>query len=78
MLKSVPDNVTILDIVSPYNIPVDRVLNAAVAEELQSVTIVGTDSEGNFYFATSYTDGPQCLWDLQLGQKKLLEIACPS
>lgn len=52
----------------------EQVLTEALKFKFQSVTIVGSDESGEFYFASSLPDGPNVLWDLEIAKKKLLEI----
>lgn len=52
----------------------DRVLSQATGK-LQGVVVVGYDKDGEFYAASSYADGGDMLWALELAKKKLLEVA---
>jgi hypothetical protein len=52
----------------------ERVL-AKAAGQLLGVVVVGYDQDGDFYFASSYADGGEVLWLLEVAKKKLLEIA---
>lgn len=51
----------------------NRVLASALGQ-LKSVVVLGYDQDGDFYIATSYADGGDMLWDLELAKKKLLEV----
>ena len=67
MSKVIPfTGITRLDI-SP-----DRVLQGAVGK-LEGVVIMGWDTEGNEYFASSYADGGTVLWLAERMKKMLLE-----
>lgn len=52
----------------------DRVLAKALGS-LKSVVVIGYDADGELYIATSYADGGDMLWALELAKKKLLEVA---
>lgn len=52
----------------------DRVL-AKAGGKLQAVIVIGYDKDGDFYAASSYADGGDMLWLLELCKKKLLEVA---
>ncbi len=69
------DKVTVLPVVTSLDVPCERLLNAALESTLQRVIIMGTDAEGEFYFASSMADGGDVLWWLEIAKKKLLEIA---
>lgn len=51
-----------------------RVLDSASAAGLEHVVVVGVDSDGEFYFASSMADGGDVLWWLAIAKKRLLEI----
>lgn len=51
----------------------DRVL-AKAGGNLRGVVVLGYDQDGDFYFASSYADGGDVLWLLEVAKKKLLEI----
>ena len=55
------------------DIPVDRVLQAAIGE-LKEVVIIGTHKDGSEYFASSVADGPNVNWMLDRAKKALIEI----
>lgn len=66
--------VTILPVVTSLDIDVERVLNGAVAAGLQRVMVIGVDSEGDFYFASSKSDGGSVLWDMETARLKLMGV----
>ena len=68
------ENVSILPVLTRLDVPCERLLTAALESTLQRVIIIGTDAEGEFYFASSMADGGDCLWWLEIAKKKLLEI----
>ena len=68
------DNVVILDMVTTINLPPDRVLNAALGNVDGGVVLVGYGADGDFYFASSISAGPEVVWLLELAKMKLLRI----
>lgn len=68
------DNVVELNMVTRLDIPPDRVLRAAIEANLTDVFIVGYDTDGDLYTASSKADGAELLWMLELTKKRLLEI----
>ena len=68
------DNVTVLPVITNLDVPCERLLTAALDSTLQRVIIIGTDAEGEFYFASSMADGGDVLWWLEVAKKKLLEM----
>lgn len=64
--------VTILPVITLLDIDVERVLNGAVAAKMQRVLVIGADADGNFYFASSISDGGSVLWDMEMARLKLM------
>lgn len=62
-----------LECVTRLDLPPDRILESALGK-LQSVLVIGYDTEGVEYFASSLADGAEALWLLERSKKKLLEI----
>lgn len=71
-LKLAP-NVAILPVITCLDLDVQRVLDGASASLLEHVVIVGTTQEGDFYFASNKSDGPECLWALEQAKLRLLQ-----
>lgn len=67
--------VTVLDMVTSHDIPTERVLRGALAENLKSAVVIGWTEDGEFYFSSSVSNGPSIVWDLELAKKKLLEVS---
>lgn len=63
-----------LGCITSLDIPAERVLNAAVKKDLQSVVILGYDQEGQEYFSSSIADGGSVLWLMERLKKQLLEV----
>lgn len=59
--------------VTRHNLDPNRVLDAARNAQLKNLTIIGYDSEGEFYFASTEAGGPSVLWDLMKAAQKLME-----
>lgn len=66
-----------LGCVTKFDIPVDRVLDAANGHELQGVVIMAFDKDGETYFASTYADGWTVLWLIEKLKLRLLECVAP-
>jgi coenzyme F420-reducing hydrogenase delta subunit len=69
---SEPDNVVILPVVTRLNIPPDRVLNDALAADLDGVVVIGQRKDGSYYFSSSIADGGDVLWQLEWAKAALM------
>lgn len=58
--------------ITRLDLPPDRILEQA-AGKLQGVIIIGYDIDGNFYAASSYADGGNAMWLLEVCKKRILE-----
>jgi len=67
-------NVVYPDFITKLDIPAHRVLSAAIDAKLESAMVIGWDSDGELYMASSMADGAELLWLLKLVEKRLLEI----
>lgn len=56
------------------DIPVPRTLKSAVKANLQCAVVIGYDNDGEFYFASSKSDGGYVLWLLETAKKQLMEV----
>lgn len=65
------DNVVYPSFITKLDIPVDRVINAALEAGLTGVVVLGWDE--NEYFASSIADGADVLWLMERLKKQLLE-----
>ncbi|MBV5327094.1 MAG: hypothetical protein JZU65_05565 [Chlorobium sp.] len=61
-LKIVPRKIITLDVTTSLDIPSERVLRAALDRNLQGVVILGKEQDGNYYFASSISNGGEVLW----------------
>lgn len=64
--------VTILPVITSLDIDVERVLNGAMTAMMQRVMVIGIDADGDFYFASSKSDGGSVLWDMETARLKLM------
>lgn len=60
--------------ITRHNLDPERVLDGARNAKLDSLTIIGYDSEGEFYFASTEAGGPNVVWDLMKAIHKLMEV----
>lgn len=60
--------------VTLHNLDPELVLGAARNAQLKSVTVIGYDEDGDFYFASTEACSPSVLWDLQKAIYKLMEV----
>lgn len=58
--------------VTRLDLPPDRILEQAIGK-LKGVIVIGWNEEGDFYGASSYADGGEALWLLEVCKKKLLD-----
>jgi len=73
-LKSVPKKVVVLDCPTRLNIPVQRVLDGVITENLEDIVILGKKEDGEYFFASSIPDGGTVLWMMEKLKKQLLDI----
>lgn len=64
--------VTILPVVTSLDLDAQRVLQAALDEGLERAIIIGRTQDGDFYFASSKSDGGEVLWELEVARLKLM------
>lgn len=62
----------IFDGITKLDLPADRVLDQAKGK-LQGVIVIGFDQDGDFYAASSYADGGNAIWLLEVCKKRILE-----
>ena len=68
------NNVIPIGGVTKLDLPVDRVLEAAKSMDLEGVVLLGYKKNGDQYFASTYADGGEVVWLLEMCKKQLLEI----
>jgi len=69
-LKLAP--VAVLPVITSLDINVERVINGALEAKLDEVVIIGRNADGEFYFASSKSDGGAVLWQLETARLKLM------
>jgi len=67
-------NVEILGGMTCLDIPVSRVLHAAMSEGLTDIVICGTTKDGEPYYASNIADPAQSLWKLEKMKQMLLNL----
>lgn len=67
------DNVVELKTITKLDLPPERILDRARDAGMQIAIVIGLDSDGEFYFASSAADGGTALWWIEKAKKKLLE-----
>lgn len=60
--------------VTRLDLPVDQILKKAVGQ-LEGVVLIGFDKRGELYAASSYADGGEVLWLLEMCKMKMFN-AC--
>ena len=68
------NNVIPIGCVTRLDLPVDQVLEGAKGMNLEGVVILGYLKNGDQYFASTYADGGNVLWLLEMCKKELLEM----
>jgi hypothetical protein len=70
-------NVVELNCITTLDLPAERILRRATEAGLESVVILGYDSEGQEYFASSLADGGSVLWLMERLKQQLLNVEVP-
>lgn len=68
------DNVVNFSGITKLDMPPDRILDAAKGKLEGGVIVIGYDTDGDEYFASSIANGPDVLWLLERMKMKLLGI----
>jgi len=58
--------------ITKLDLPADRILEAAKGR-LEGVVLIGFDKEGSVYAASSYADGGDVMWLLEMCKQKMME-----
>ena len=64
-----------LGAVTSLDMPAERVLEGALAQNLESAVIIGCRDDGSFFFASSVADGGSVLWLMEIARKRLMQMA---
>lgn len=67
-------NVIPIGCITKLDLPPDQILEQAVGK-LKGVVVLGYDTDGKEYFASSYADGGDMLWLLKRCEHALMNIA---
>ena len=57
--------------ITKLDLPADRILEAAKGR-LEGVVLIGFDKEGSVYAASSYADGGDVMWLLEMCKQKMM------
>ena len=68
------DNVAPLHCITTLDIPVERILERAGAADLKMVVVMGERQDGERYFASSVSSGPEIVWLIEKVKRDLLAI----
>ncbi len=71
------EKVTVLPVVTTLSVPVERVLSAALKDDIRKVWVIGEDASGMLYFASSESDGGEALWWMEKAKRALMEATEP-
>jgi hypothetical protein len=66
------DTVTEFPGVTKHATPVARVMALAAGAKLTSAVVIGWDQDGDLYFRSSESRGPDVLWLLEQAKRELL------
>lgn len=69
-------DVVTLNVETTLDIPPEKILNAALAADLQMVVVIGIDAEGREYYASSSANSPDNVWLVERFKLFLLSEAC--
>lgn len=69
------DNVVNFDGVTRLDISAEKVLEQANQSSLENAVVIGYDTNGELYFASSFADGGDVLWLLERAKLQLFETA---
>lgn len=69
------EKVTVLPVITTLDLDVERVLQAAIDAKPKRVWVIGEDSEGGLYFASTCSDGGEALWWMEKAKRALMEIS---
>jgi hypothetical protein len=69
------DKVIVLPVITTLGLDVGRVLQAAIDAKLTQVWVIGENTDGGLYFASSTSDGGNALWWMEKAKRALMEIS---
>jgi len=74
-IVNMSENVVKLAAVPSLDTPATSILDEAKEHGLRDAVVIGFDSDGVFYFASSAADAGSVLYFLEMAKKQLLEAA---
>jgi hypothetical protein len=63
-----------LPCITKLDLPPERIVDAAREANLAGIVVMGYTTDGEVYFASSYADGGNVMWLMELCKAKLLKI----
>ena len=72
-LQLVP-GVPILPVVTTLDVDAERVLKSALQSNLKGCIVIGTDLDGKPYFASTWADGGDVLWQMKIAELRLMGV----
>lgn len=69
------DNVVRFTGITRLDLPADQILDRAKEANMDDCIIIGTDENGEFFFASNKADGGTVLWWLEMAKTRLFELA---
>ena len=67
------DNVIEFPGITKIDYPAEHLLQQAIREKVTEVVICGYDEDGELFIASSIASGPEVMWLLEMGKKRLIE-----
>jgi len=58
--------------VTTLDLPTERILTNALDADLERCFVVGRTKEGEFYFASTFSDGGTVIWDMEIAKRLLI------
>ena len=66
-----------LDVPTRLDLPAEKILNKALTVELEACLVVGWGPNDELYFDSTYADGPEALWLLEVAKRRLMQVGDP-
>lgn len=67
-------NVIVLPVNTVLDIPPERLLEAAIQADLETVVIIGRDKTGDLYFSSTTGYLPEVLWDIESAKQQVMSM----
>ena len=68
------ENVVDFPGITRLNLDPERVIKASLKKKFSEIVLIGTTEDGEFYFASSVSDGGSVLWLLEGARHELIKI----